>query len=217
MTSHGETADRLYIDLLLEQLSIQSDKAVLRYRCADITGDALRSAIFRYARALGSLGIGKGSLVALLAPNCPDALAIRYAASVLGAATTFLPALRNVGDQGVLVARIRPTLLVVFAETAHLVRAGVPERVVFVGMGVESSRLDKLAQAHSREPLPIGAMPDDLAVIVSSGGTTDVPKFSRRSFAIYSAMAKAERAEDKRQLINGPLAYISQVLVDSTL
>jgi fatty-acyl-CoA synthase len=217
MTNHSETADRLYIDLLLEQLSIRSDKAVLRYRCADITGDALRSAIFRYARALESLGIGNGSLVALLAPNCPDALAIRYAANVLGAATTFLPALGNVGDQTALVARIRPTLLVVFAETAHLVRAELPARVAFVGIGAASSRLDRLAQAYSSQPLPVGARPDDLAVIVSSGGTTDMPKFSRRSFAIYSAMAKAENAEDKRQLINGALAYISQVLVDSTL
>ncbi len=61
------------------------------------------------------------------------------------------------------------------------------------------------------------AMPDDLAVIVSSGGTTGVPKCSRRSFAVYSAMIRAEKAEDRRQLINGALAYISQVLVDSTL
>jgi fatty-acyl-CoA synthase len=60
-------------------------------------------------------------------------------------------------------------------------------------------------------------MSDDLAVIVSSGGTTGVPKCSRRSFAAYSTMVRAEKAEDKRQLINGALAYISQVLVDSTL
>ncbi|MFM0201855.1 AMP-binding protein [Paraburkholderia fungorum] len=217
MNNHCEAIDRLYVDVLLEQLNTRSNRTVLRYRHTDITGDNLRRAIFRYARALESLGIGRGSVVALLAANCPDALAIRYAANTLGSTTIFLPALGSAERQKVLIDRISPTLLVVFAETAHLVANGCSARVVSVGTGADASRIDKFAQVCSDQPLQPRAMPDDVAVLVSSGGTTGVPKCSRRSFAGYTAMVKPGKADDRRQLINGPLAYISQVLVDSTL
>jgi fatty-acyl-CoA synthase len=217
MTNYSETTERLYLDALLDELGMRSDKPVLRYLRTDVTGGALRRSIFRYARALRALGIGRGCLVALLAPNCPDALAIRYAANLLGAATMFTPALANRDQQKALLARIQPTLLVVFEQTVYFVPEGVATRVVPVDFGADTLRLDRLAAAQSDLPLHSRAMPDELAGLVSSGGTTGVPKCSRRSFAAYSAMVRAERAEDKRQLINGALAYISQVLVDSTL
>ncbi|MFM0015888.1 AMP-binding protein [Paraburkholderia sediminicola] len=216
MEDNGQVADRPYIDALLDQLKTRADQVVLRYRKSDVTGDALRRAIFRHARALEALGIGRGSLVAQFASNCPDALAIRYAASLLGAGTMFLPALADVDRRTVLLERIQPTLLVVFAETAQLVSDAVNTRVVYVGTGPVSARLDKLAQAQSDLPINSRAMPDDLAVIVSSGGTTGVPKGSYRSFAAYSAMVGEAVARGRRQLINGPLAYLSQVLVDRT-
>ena len=57
----------------------------------------------------------------------------------------------------------------------------------------------------------------DLAVIISSGGTTGVPKGSWRSFAAYTALVNAPSPPGRRQLVNGPLAYLSQVLADMTL
>jgi fatty-acyl-CoA synthase len=54
-------------------------------------------------------------------------------------------------------------------------------------------------------------------VILSSGGTTGVPKGSCRSFAAYGAMVVNPSPADRRQLVNGKLAYLSQVLVDTTL
>ncbi|WP_168791004.1 class I adenylate-forming enzyme family protein [Paraburkholderia aromaticivorans] len=217
MENDGKAAFRPYVDALLDQLESQSDRAVLRYLDHDVTGRTLRSAIFRYARALAVLGIGRGSLVALLAPNCPDALAIRYAANLLGAATMFVPASANAERRAALLARVQPTLLVAFPETLHLIPVAVESHVVFVGVGPASSRLDKLAQVLSDLPLRRRLRADDLAVVVSSGGTTGVPKCSRRSFATYSTMVCAAHDQDRRQLINGPLAYLSQVLVDTTL
>ena len=206
-----------YVDVLLDQLEKQSDRAVLRYLDHDVTGGTLRSAIFRYARALVALGVGRGTLVALLAPNCPDALAIRYAANLLGAATMFLPASAKADQRAALLARVRPTLLVLFPETAHLIPDAVDGHVVFVGVGFASSSLDRLARVQSDLPLRRQPRPDDLAVVVSSGGTTGVPKCSRRSFATYSKMVGTANDKDRRQLVNGPLAYLSQVLVDTTL
>jgi fatty-acyl-CoA synthase len=58
---------------------------------------------------------------------------------------------------------------------------------------------------------------NDLAVVSSSGGSTGVPKGSRRNFAAYTAMVNAKSPRDRIQLISGPLAYFSQVLVDIAL
>jgi fatty-acyl-CoA synthase len=217
MQNDNTAAVRPYIDALLDQLNKRPDRAVLRYLDDDVTGDTLRSAIFRDARALAGYGVGRGALVALLSPNCPDGLAIRYAANLLGAATIFLPALANANRLATLLTRLQPTLLVVFPETVHLIPHAFNGRVAFVATGPAWARLDRLAQTQSAQPLRGPIRPDDLAVVVSSGGTTGVPKCSRRSFATYSTMVGATNDEHRRQLINGPLAYLSQVLVDSTL
>jgi fatty-acyl-CoA synthase len=217
MKNNSTAAFRPYIDALLDQLENRSDRTVLRYLENDVTGNTLRVAIFRHARALAALGIGRGALVALISPNCPDGLAIRYAASLLGAATIFLPTLSNTNRLSTLLTRLQPTLLIVFRETVHFIPDTFDGRVSFVGIGPASSRLDTLAQTQSELPLRGQLRPDDLAVIVSSGGTTGVPKCSRRSFATFSAMVGIANDEHRRQLINGPLAYLSQVLVDATL
>jgi fatty-acyl-CoA synthase len=217
MENNGKATFRPYVGALLDQLERHSDRAVLRYLDGDVTGRALRSAVFRYARALAALGIGRGALVAQLAPNCPDALAIRYAANLLGAATMFLPTHVDANRRAALLARLQPTLLIGFRETAHLIPDAFDGDVAFVGIGPASSRLDKRAQTQSDLPVRGQARPDDLAVVVSSGGTTGVPKCSRRSFATYSTMVGTASNEERRQLVNGPLAYLSQVLVDATL
>ncbi|WP_236597187.1 AMP-binding protein [Paraburkholderia hiiakae] len=208
---------RPYVDCLLDEFESRAERPVIRYEGTNVTGRALRSAVYRYARALEALGIERGSLVALFAPNRPDAIAIRYAANLIGAAAIYLPAVVDADRRAALLARIEPTLLVVFPETARLVPEATSLRVIQVGCGDAATRLDVLANAQSDKPLPGRSAPNELAVIVSSGGTTGVPKSSCRSFSAYSALVKAPRDEQRRQLVNGPLAYLSQVLVDTTL
>src|ERR1700749_714611 len=217
METSEKTTFRTYVEVLLDQLEKRADGTVLRYLDADVSGHAFSASIYRHARALATLGIGRGSLVALFAPNCPDALAIRYAANLLGAASMFLPAIASAQHRAAFLSRLQPTLLIAFAQTAHLVPAGVGPRGGHVDAGPAGSRFDRLARVQSALPMRCCAMPDDLAVIVSSGGSTGVPKASRRSFAVYSAMVSAPSREDRRQLVNGALAYLSQVLVDNTL
>ncbi len=204
-------------DTLLAQLSAQGDRVVLRHGGADLTGRELQSAIYRHARALATLDIGRGQLVALFAPNCPDALAIRYAVNLLGAAVVLLPLLDDAGRRAAMLARLQPTHVVAFAETAHLVPDTLNATVLYVDTGPAHTRLDTLARAQSAAPVPGRARPDDPGVLASSGGTTGKPKFSCRSFATWAAMTHAPVDPNRRQLINGPLAYLSQVLVDITL
>ena len=81
---------RLYIDRLTHQLALFGGRACIRHDRKEIAAEEFLSSIYRYARALTALGIQRGQIVALFAPNRPDALAIRYAANLIGAGATFL-------------------------------------------------------------------------------------------------------------------------------
>jgi acyl-CoA synthetase (AMP-forming)/AMP-acid ligase II len=210
--------DGVYINQLVERLGRDADKPILRYLGRDTAADEFLTMIHRYARALSGIGIGRRKLVALFAPNTPDALAIRYGAHLLGAATVFLSALAAPESRAELIADMDPDLLIVFAETAGLLPQGVKARIAAVGIDLPQAalRLDILAASEPSAPVVSQAHPDDLAVIISSGGTTGVPKGSWRTFAAYTAMVRPGTA-DRRQLVNDRLAYLSQILVDNTL
>ena len=208
-----------YITSLVAALTEAGDRPVVRSAGVDTTGAELLAAIHRYARVFDGLGLGRGDLVALLAPNRPEALAVRYAAHVIGAGAVYLSAPPSADTRARMIAQFDPRLVVVFPETADLVPAGVTTPLAAVGpvAGV-ALRLDVEAATQSTRPLLCRARPEDLAVVVSSGGTTGVPKGSRRDFASYTAaVAVPAPSPDRRQLANGKLAYLTQMLVDQTL
>src|ERR1700685_640800 len=137
-----------YIDSLVAVLGEAGPRTVLRRGGTDISGAELLAMISRYARVLDGLGLGRGDLVALLAPNRPEALAVRYAAHLIGAAATYLSAPPPAGTRAKMIAQFDPQLVVVFPETARLLPAGVTAPVAAVGPvdGV-ALRLDTLAAA----------------------------------------------------------------------
>jgi len=211
--------DQIYIRKLLRELQRAEHATVLRCRDESVSGEALRALIFQHARVLRGLGIGRGTLLGMFAPNRPDAIAIRYAAHVLGAATVYLSMPATEHQRRALVEQMAPDLLVLFPETIRCLGQSIS--VPFATFGIDQvgsrGRLDLLAASVSIDPLDVSADANDLAVISSSGGSTGVPKGSCRSFAVYSAMVSAPSSRDRIQLVNGPLAYLSQVLVDITL
>lgn len=215
----SETGDGTYIGALLAQLARSGPREVLAWADRRLSGDDLRASVFRYARALRELGIGRGDLVALFAPNTPDALAVRYAASLLGAPSVFLARPTSPQRRAALLAQTDPRLLVVFPETAAP-EADSPPNGQVASIGRVPSvrrRLDELAAEAEPNPLPCAARDEDIGVILSSGGTTGVPKGSRRSFGTYARLVSGPQRPDRRQLVVTPFAYLSQLLVDTTL
>ena len=83
---------RPYVEDLLEVLAADPRRTVVRREGVDTSAAALQGAIHRYARVLDGLGLGRGDLVAMYAPNRVEALAVRYATHVLGAASVYLSA-----------------------------------------------------------------------------------------------------------------------------
>ena len=208
---------RPYVEDLLAVLAEAGGRTVLRRDGRDVSGAALLAEVHRYARALERLGVGRGDLVALYASNRPEALAIRYATHVLGAASVYLSAPPDAGKRERMLVDFDPVLVVVFPETVHLLPA-TTATVAAVGPapGV-TLRVDDLAAGESDEPLASRARPEDFAVVVSSGGTTGVPKGSVRDMAAWTAGVTGPRRPERRQLADGNLAYLTQILVDQTL
>ena len=210
-------ATRPYIEGLIEALRQAGDQPLLHCGGAGITGSELLAAIYRYARALESLGVARGDLVAMYAPNRPEALALRYATHLLGAASVYLSAPPDPGKRAQMLVDFRPRLVVVFPETAYLLPpTTTPSAAIGPVEGV-SLHLDELAGALDPAPMASRARPGDLAVVISSGGTTGVPKGSVRDFASYTTMVAVPSPRTRRQLANGKLAYLTQALVDTTL
>src|SRR5260221_13181059 len=168
----------VYINLLLARLAQTCDFPVLRYKVRGIVASDLLKSIFQYARALSSICIECGSLIAFIAPNRPEALAIRYAANLLCAATTYLSVPVSAQCRMELIAQINPALLVVFNETAHLLPDETTTRVAVIGIDLAgaSLRLDELAAAQLDAPIMSLARPDDMAGFVSFRGSARSPK-----------------------------------------
>src|SRR5258705_3848087 len=177
----------VYINLLLARLAQTCDFPVLRYKGRSIVASDFLKSIFQYARSLSSIGIECGSLIAFIAPNRPEALAIRYAANLLGAATTYLSVPVSAQCRMELIAQINPALLVVFNETAHLLPDETTTRVAVIGIDLAgaSLRLDELAAAQLDAPIMSLARPDDMAGIIFSRGTTEVPKGDWPDFSAH--------------------------------
>jgi len=168
-----------YIETLIRTLeTAPAERPVLCCRDEDMTASRFLELIGGFVDWLSAHGIARRQLVGIIAPNRPEALAVRYAAHLLGAATCFLssPAKAEVRKQ--LIHDIAPDLLVAFPETEHLIPTGLEGVTLVVNKDV--------VRAQPR-PFVSLAQDDDLAVVVSSGGSTGVPKGSCRDFRSYTA------------------------------
>src|SRR6478736_339310 len=115
-----DVSTRAYVLDLIDRLQEAGECTVLRHEGAGTSGRALLATIYRAAQALDELGIGRGDVVALYAPNRPEALAVRYATHLVGAASVFLSAPPDPEKRARMLVDFEPGLVVVWPETAHL-------------------------------------------------------------------------------------------------
>jgi fatty-acyl-CoA synthase len=205
------------VEQIVTALSAAGERVVLRHPDGETTGAELLASIWRYARALSDLGIGSGDLVAQYAPNRPDALAVRYATHLVDAGAVYLSAPSGAERRARQVEQIDPSLVVVFPQTAHwLPETTAPVAAVGPVDGVPL-RLDELAAAASPGPFASRSRLGDLGTVLSSGGTTGIPKASVRDVAAWTASVATPPRPERRQLASGAEAYLTQVLVAQTI
>jgi fatty-acyl-CoA synthase len=206
---------------MLEGFAADPDKVVVRDAVRGLTGRELSAMVVRYARAFTVRGLGPGDRVALLATESPEALAVRYAIALVGAASVFTPDTGRPERLVQFLKQIRPRLLVVFPETAPHAQAAAA-RVLSeetVSVGAVDGLADIVAEAAAEDdaPFPGRARPDDLAVLIASGGTTGASKASMRTFEAYAALLGDVPEPDRKLLTCSAFAYVTQVLIAQTL
>jgi fatty-acyl-CoA synthase len=220
-TSSTATPYRSWVDRMIDGFRADPDRIVVRDAAREVSGGQFAAMIDRYANALAGRGLGSGDRVALLATESAEALAVRYAVALVGAASVFTPDTGRPERLVRFLKQVRPRLLVVFPETAPHAQAAAA-RVLSdetVAVGPVDGLADLAAEAAAQPDAPfVGrARPDDLAVLIASGGTTGGSKASMRSFAAYAALLGDGRDPDRKLLTCSAFAYVSQVLIAQTL
>jgi acyl-CoA synthetase (AMP-forming)/AMP-acid ligase II len=160
-----------YGHLVAAALRRGGERVAYRHDGRSVTyADAAR-AVGQAGAALERLGVTRGSGVAVLAANRPEALHVQHAAAVYGQRYTPLHPLASVDDQVAAVTDAEVRLVAVdaatFAERAHALAERLP--------GVRVVVLDELFRG---EPLALAprATPADPLFLAYTGGTTGRPK-----------------------------------------
>jgi fatty-acyl-CoA synthase len=199
--------DGTVAEQILAAAAAAPDTVLLSDRDHALTGGELRDLVLRFAGRLAGLGLGRGDVVAILPTTSVAAVAVRYAAALIGCATAYCPAGSPERAAG-FVNDVGAVAVIVLPETAAAASlVGNDVRVITVG---------EILTAKVTAP-PGPPNPSDLGWLVSSGGTTGRPSASRRSFADWSRMVSAPADPTRRQLVCTSLVHVGQVLLDQTL
>jgi fatty-acyl-CoA synthase len=213
------TGTPTFLDTLLARLTADAEQAVLSDDTNTYRGKDLLALVSYLVDALAAHGVVRGHRVALIAPTTVEAIAARYAAMCLGAATVFCPDAGSVERLAVFLGRIHADAVLVFPQTAAA--AGVADSVPrTLAVGPVGALPDLLAGAD--EPAAATPAHTDLAgsdefVLIATGGTTGVSKASVRTVDQYTKLVDLGPVPGRRQLVCTPLAYIAQTMVDTVL
>ena len=203
-----------YLHDIEARLRRDSGEVVLADDRRSFTGGELLELVHRLAAALASHGVGQGHRVALVAPVTAEAIAARYAAAALGAATVYCPDAGSPARLQVFLSRIGADAMIVFPQTAASAAGVAGLNVLAVGAVPE---LPDLLTVTAPRPEIAGISSDDECVLIATGGTTGVSKASVRTHREYRRLVDLGPTPGRRQLVCTPLVYIAQTLVDTVL
>ena len=168
--------------------------------------DHLKQQVDKLAAALHELGVAKGDRVAIMMPNCPQAIIAYYATLSLGAVTVMTnplyverELLHQWGDSGTEVVisldLFWPQIEAVKDKLPinHVILSGIQDYMPLVkktlapialkrkGKWVDVTYNDTIHSfkkliSHPHDPPQVDLIPDDLACLQYTGGTTGLPK-----------------------------------------
>jgi len=220
----------LYVpDLLVNALSQTPERPLLQLDGGPmLTVGQVRDATSQFIQALQSLGVGRGSRVAMLSGNRPEVLHVAHAIQILAAVGVPMHALGGFADHFHIVKDARVDVLIFdaehFGERADaLAKQAPPMKLIAFGASPIAEDLCKLA--HRFEPAPLAAPKVDGATIARltyTGGTTGKPKaiagIHRTALAAAQIMlAEWEWPNSPRVLSCTPLSHAGSAMVLPTL
>jgi crotonobetaine/carnitine-CoA ligase len=171
---------------LFERSQTAEGRTWLRFEGDTWSLGEARAEVDRFAVGLAERGVVKGDVVAVLAGNRPETIFAWLAANRLGAiAAPLNPAYKEPELRGVL-ALTSPRVLVVSDELRSLALPAKEERRADLALASPAD----LAAAGAGAPRA-DVLPDDVAVLLATSGTTGAPKAVMQTHRTYALTAEA--------------------------
>lgn len=189
----------------------------------------VRQRTSQYVQALQSIGLGKGSRVAVISGNRPEVLYNIAAMQIAGCTGVALHPLGSADDHAYVMNDAAIETLVydasLFEGRAQELKERVPSLKNLLSFGPSDAGEDYSALAATFEPEALVApdiCADDIGAIVYTGGTTGHPKGVLQSYrtAAYMTMiqmAEWEWPEELRMMIATPLSHAAAAFFVPTL
>ena len=204
--------------LLIDGLNRYQDEPCLFLGDTVASYADVRKLTSQLIQALQKKGLGKGSRIAVISGNRPEVLANIAAMQINGSIGSPLHPLGSLDDHAYVIAHAEIDALVfdssLFAHRAGELKQQFPE-LVLLGFGPNEEGDDYLALAAGFDEQPLVApdvVPDDIASITYTGGTTGKPKGVLSSYRATAYMSMIQMAEWEfpdplRMLIATPLSH----------
>jgi fatty-acyl-CoA synthase len=208
-------------DLLVHALSYDLDRPVVHFTDSGraVTAREFRGIVSRYAQALKSLGLPKGTRVGLLSRNRPEVLFVTGALVFVDVVPIAMHPMGSLDDLAYMVEDAHIEALIFdpdhYQEHASQLQARMPHLAHLLALGPTKSgqNLAQLAQQLPPGPLsPLRSAPEDIVRMGYSGGTTGRPKAIMSSARNNATMLQIlltewEWPSEIRQLICSPLSH----------
>ncbi|MFE6686063.1 AMP-binding protein [Streptomyces sp. NPDC057743] len=215
---------RTEVEQILDTLDAAPGRVVLTHQHRRITAGELRDLTHRLAWELRAQGVDRGQTVTLLTGNLPAAIAVRYAAGLLGCRLNQLYNKLPTSTQAVMVRDVETHTLITdpgHAERAADITARAPvERLLVLGTAPTGADLLALAARRPGAPFPCRARPQDIRTIRHSGGTTGHSKgicISYGQARPFGPDLPVDPGEPPRLLVCTTLAHAAGLMADKTL
>lgn len=218
----------LFADLIIQSLESRDSEPCIFLGGRTATYADVRKRTSQLVQAQESLGISKGTHLAVLSKNRPEVLTNLTASLVNGCVITPLHPLGSLSDHLYAIKDAEIECLVFdsenFSARAEELAKEVPS-LVLLGFGPNSVGHDYLALADTFTPRQLVA-PDvkaeDICTIVYTGGTTGRPKGVLMTQRVWQAMTWIQMTEwefprDLRMIIATPLSHAAMSLLAPVL
>jgi fatty-acyl-CoA synthase len=215
----------LYVtDLLVNALNQDPGRPLLQLLGGPMLSvGEVRDETSRYVQALASLGVGRGTRVALLSANRPEVLHVSHAVQILAGITAPLHPLASAADHLYVIRDAAIEVLIFegerYGERAALLARAVPGlRLASFGASPIADDLGSLAAGLSPQPLVAPRVEGpDVMRLGYSGGTTGKPKSLTTTQRVCTAMFNVMMAEwewpnPPRVLTCAPLSHSGAAL-----